>query len=60
MDKVGLPWETIETVHWFMYPGQGDRQTDRQFSLVRKGLIVMIRRGYFVMFSPLETGYVSR
>ena len=21
MEKVGLPWETVETVHWFMYPG---------------------------------------
>ena len=21
MDKGGLPWETVETVHWFMYPG---------------------------------------
>ena len=21
MDKAGLPWETVETVHWFMYPG---------------------------------------
>ena len=21
MDNVGLPWETVETVHWFMYPG---------------------------------------
>ena len=22
MNKGGLPWETVETVHWFMYPGQ--------------------------------------
>ena len=21
MEKVGLPWEAVETVHWFMYPG---------------------------------------
>lgn len=21
MNKGGLPWETVETVHWFMYPG---------------------------------------
>ena len=21
LNKVGLPWETVDTVHWFMYPG---------------------------------------
>ena len=46
MDKCGLPWETVETVHWFMYPGQS------HFTMV----VPFHDREYFNPFSSLSEG----